>query len=138
MTRIVLDAWALLAWLQDERPASAAVQKHLEAAERGDQELHLSLMNAGEVYYRLAKGRDRKAAADFRAGLGSMPVRLHVPTAEDVWQAAVLKSRRRISYADGFAASLAQRLGAVLLTGDRDFTGIPALKVQWLHRAPSA
>jgi predicted nucleic acid-binding protein len=132
---VVLDAWALLAWLGNEQPAADAVQEMLDAAEEGSVELHLSVINAGEVYYRLAKDRGRKAATRFRAGLASMPVRVHLPIAEDVWQAAQLKSRAPISYADGFAAALAQQLGAKLLTGDADFAGISDLRVEWLRRA---
>jgi ribonuclease VapC len=134
MTGFVLDAWALLAWLQDEQPAAARVQDRLDGAEAGDIELHLSLVNAGEVYYRLARDKSPKAALRFRSGLASMPIRLHVPSADDVWQAALLKSRSRISYADGFAAALAQRLGASLVTGDRDFRGLADLSVDWLTR----
>ncbi len=135
MTGFVLDAWALLAWLQDEQPAASVVQNHLNSAEHHKVELHLSAINAGEVFYRLSKDQGRKTALRFRSGLASMPVRLHVPVAEDIWQAALLKSHARVSYADGFAAALAQRLGATLVTGDRDFAGIADLRVDWLKRA---
>ena len=135
MTAFVLDAWALLAWLQDEQPAASVVQKHLDNADRREVELHLSMINAGEVFYRLAKDRGRSAAMRFRAGLAAMPVHLHVPEADDIWRAAILKSRSRISYADGFAASLAQGFDATLITGDRDFGAIADLRVEWLKRA---
>jgi ribonuclease VapC len=130
----VLDAWALLAWLQDEQPAARAVGRSLVAAESGEVELHLSLINAGEVYYSLVRERGRRTAMRFRDGLANMPVRIHVPAAEDIWQAAQLKSRRRISYADGFAAALALRLDGTLMTGDPDFAGIGGLRVDWLKR----
>ncbi len=134
MSAFVLDAWALLAWLQNEMPAASAVQARLDAAGEGSIELHLSLINAGEVYYRLAREQGRRVAARFRSGLASMPLHVHGPAPEEVWQAALLKSRAKISYADGFAAALAQRLGATLITGDRDFAGLDNLKVDWLTR----
>lgn len=134
MSAFVLDAWALLAWLQNEEPAASVVQDRLNAAEQRKIELHLSLINAGEVFYRLAKDRGRRAALRFRSDLGAMPLRLHAPTAEDIWQAALLKSRARMSYADGFAATLAQRLDAALVTGDPDFVGLADLRVDWLKR----
>ena len=67
--------------------------------------------------------------------LASMPVRLHVPAADDIWQAALLKSRARIPCADGSAAALSRRLDATLVTGDPDFAGIADLRVDWLKRA---
>jgi len=134
VTGFVLDAWALLAWLQNEQPAASVVQEHLDAADQGKIQLHLSVVNAGEVFYRLAKSRSRKIAQRFRADLAGMPLRLHTPGTEEIWQAALLKSQAQISYADGFAAGLAQRLGVVLVTGDPDFSGVSDLQVDWLTR----
>lgn len=61
---------------------------------------------------------DRTVADRFMERLPSLPIRLVLPNAEDVLAAAKLKARRRISYADGFAAALAQREEAALVTGD--------------------
>ena len=47
--RFCLDAFAWLAWLQDE-PGAAAVQRCLDEAERGDAECVTSIINLGEAY----------------------------------------------------------------------------------------
>jgi predicted nucleic acid-binding protein len=135
MTAAVVDAWALLAWLQDEEPASSEVDAFLGKAARGKLGLHLSLVNAGEVFYRLAKDRGAHSAAQFREGLAAMPVQIDVPGQAAIWKAAEWKAVAAISYADGFAAELAMRHNATLLTGDRDFAAISGLKVHWLKRS---
>ncbi len=131
----VLDSWALLAWLQDERPASQDVDALL--ANSGPGELAMSLVNAGEVYYIVAKSRSAEKADEIRRVLEKMPVTLTPVTDELVWRAASLKSRHPLSYADAFAAALALGKDATLVTGDREFEPLEAaegLSVQWLRR----
>jgi hypothetical protein len=45
-------------------------------------------------------------AETWRMTSAALPVRIEVPSAEDIWSAAVLKSQFPISYADAFAAAL--------------------------------
>jgi predicted nucleic acid-binding protein len=49
---IVLDTWALLAWLNREEPAATVVRGLLDEAESGRQQLVMSMVNAGEISYR--------------------------------------------------------------------------------------
>ena len=53
--RLVLDAWAVLALLQQEEPAASRVRQLMEDAERGNIELFISIINFGEVYYRIGR-----------------------------------------------------------------------------------
>jgi predicted nucleic acid-binding protein len=134
----VLDAWALLAWLRDEQPAADSVRRTLQEAEDGNV-LSMSWINAGEVYYMLARKHDAKAAEEFLIRLPSLPIRLVVPQEEDIIAAAKLKSAYRISYADAFAAALGIKECAAVITGDpeiRDLTGI--LTVEWIGPQPPA
>lgn len=55
MQRFVLDAWAVLALLQKEEPAAARVRQLLEAAAQEQVLLLISIINLGEVYYRVGK-----------------------------------------------------------------------------------
>lgn len=65
--------------------------------------------------------------------LPSLPIRLVIPTGDDVIAATRLKATRRISYADGFAAALAAREGASLVTGDPELRRMTdVLTVEWL------
>lgn len=49
--KIVLDAWAILAYLQGEEPATTRVREVLQQAEARQVELFVSLINIGEVFY---------------------------------------------------------------------------------------
>ena len=57
----VVDAWALLAWLRNELPAASRVRDSLQQAEEGTLQLFMSWINAGEVYYMLARKHDARA-----------------------------------------------------------------------------
>ena len=112
----VFDSWALLAWLLDQ-PAAARIDTLLQQAEQGDDlQLVMSWVNAGEVYYMASRKLNQAKAEEFLRRLPSLPIRLVRPSEEDIIAAAKLKSTRRISYADGFAAALAQSEGAALVT----------------------
>ena len=129
----VVDAWALLAWLRDEQPAANHVRDCLEQAEEGTIQLSMSWINAGEVYTTLARKHDSKAAEEFLTRLPSLPIRLVLPEEEDIIAAARLKSAHRLSYADAFAATLAIKENAAVITGDpeiREMGGV--VTVEWI------
>jgi predicted nucleic acid-binding protein len=129
----VFDSWALLAWLLDQ-PAAAYVDALLQQADQGDDlQLVMSWVNVGEVYYMARRKLDAAKAEEFLKRLPSLPIRLVLPTEEDILAAAKLKAGRRISYADGFAAALSQRAGAALVTGDPELKAMgDVIRVEWI------
>jgi predicted nucleic acid-binding protein len=127
------------AWLRDERPAADSVRATLQEADEENLQLSMSWINVGEVYYMLARKHDSKTAEIFLTRLPSLPIRLVLPEEEEIVAAAKLKSTYRISYADAFAAALAVKENAALITGDpemRDFAGV--LTVEWIGPQPTA
>jgi predicted nucleic acid-binding protein len=129
----VVDAWALLAWLRDEQPAANHVRDCLQQAEEGTIQLSMSWVNAGEVYYMLARKHDPQAAEDFLTRLPSLPIRLVLPQEEDIVAAARLKSAHRLSYADAFAAALAMKENGAVITGDPEIRDLGAVViVEWI------
>ena len=138
--RACLDAFAWLAWLQDE-PGAAAVQHWLDAADAARAECVTSIINLGEAYYRLVRvGRSDEADALWRMALrGTLPVSVKDATRRRVRRAAELKSKHLIAYADAFAVATAIEFNATLLTGDPEIEpleGEQNLKVEWLLRRP--
>lgn len=134
----VLDAFALLAWMQEEAGAEL-VDSVLSAAERAEVELFLSVINAGEVYYRLAKCGRRGDADAFAKALKrrEVPLNLVPTTNRRVWEAAEIKSRYALSYADAFAVALAREMRAPLISGDAEMLPLVAdgfLEVAWVPR----
>jgi ribonuclease VapC len=133
----VLDAWALLAWLGGEEPAAGRVNRMLLAAARGRGPLAVSVVNLGEVFYRIARRTGLEAARRIRTALLTAPFEVVPASDEQVWMAAEWKARFAISYADGFAAALAASRDAPLVTGDPDFEPLAAsgqLRLERLHR----
>ena len=130
----LLDTFAVLAWLQDE-PSASAVESILQDAKRDGAELLMTLINLGELYYIL---RRSLSAIETRALLDmilDLPVRA-IPVSEDlVWEAAEIKARNPLSYADCFPVAAARREGAALVTGDPEFKRVEGMvAIQWLTR----
>jgi len=136
--RACLDAFAWLAWLQDE-PGADAVQHWLDQAEATRAQCITSIINLGEAYYRLVRvGRCDQADALWRMALrGTLPVSVKDATRRRVRRAVELKSKHPIAYADAFAVATAVEFNATLLTGDPEIEpleGEENLKVEWLPR----
>jgi predicted nucleic acid-binding protein len=142
--RFCLDAFAWLAWLQDE-PGATAVQRCLDDAERGHTDCVTSIINLGEAFYQLVRVKRREQAESLwrMAVRRRLPVSVKEATQRRVRRAAELKSNHPIAYADAFAVSTALEFRATLLTGDpeiRPLVGQYDLKVEWLPqpRGPRA
>jgi predicted nucleic acid-binding protein len=134
--KFCLDAFAWLAWLQDEAGA-AAVQHCLDEADRGHADCVTSIINLGEAYYRLIRvDRREQAESLWRSALRrTLPVSVKEATRRRVRWAAELKANHAIAYADAFAVATALEFRATLLTGDpeiKPLEGEQDLKVQWL------
>ena len=121
MQRLVLDAWAILALLQQEEPAASRVESLLRDAQRRNVNLFISIINLGEVYYRVGRRKGADEAQETLAVIQRLPL-VTVPASDDlVFAAARLKMRYTVSYADTFAAATAVKLEAVLVSGDPEF-----------------
>lgn len=138
--RACLDAFAWLAWLQDE-PGAAAVQHWLDEAEAERAGCVTSIINLGEAYYRMVRVERRDEAESLwrLAMRGTLPVSVKDATRRRVRRAAELKAKHAIAYADAFAVATAVEFNAVLLTGDPEIEpleGEQDLRVEWLPRKP--
>jgi ribonuclease VapC len=110
----------MLAWLQGEEPARGKVRDILERASRGEAVASMSLINVGEVFYLIAKRKGAVTAERFLSELPMMPLQMLLPDRKLILNAARLKSRFAISYADAFAVETARQERAALVTGDPD------------------
>ncbi|HEV8717923.1 MAG TPA: type II toxin-antitoxin system VapC family toxin [Candidatus Binatia bacterium] len=122
--KIVLDAWAILAYLQREEPAASRVREILKKAEARQVDLCVSLINVGEVFYSIGRRRGEQAAEETLEELHCLPVTILPPEPDTVLKAARLKMHHALSYADAFAVVTAQDLHATLMTGDPEILAI--------------
>lgn len=131
----VLDAWAILAFLQGEEPAASLVRDAIESAQEGTVRLFASIVNIGEVYYRVGKMRNQKEADSVLKDLFFLPIEIISADDDTVLEAARLKMKHVLSYADAFAAVTAQQKDATLLTGDPELLGLKrSVKIEKLRR----
>jgi ribonuclease VapC len=128
----LLDSWAVLEWISGRPPACELVGKLLSEAEEGETRILMSVINAGEVYYFLRKQHSEALAESWRETSQTLPVTIEVPTAEDIRNAASLKGRFPIAYADAFAAALAQKYNCPLVTGDPELRSVEQLELEWI------
>jgi ribonuclease VapC len=127
----VLDAFAILGLLRDEPCAD-----HVERLLRSVANISMSSINLGEVIYKTTRAHGAERAQDVLLHVGSYDMDIIDPDRELVVAAAFLKGLHRMSYADCFAAALAMRLNAALVTGDRDFHQLEGtLTIEWLPEA---
>ncbi len=90
-------------------------------------------INVGEVYYRTAKAISLDRAEAVLRRLPSLPVQTLPNAFQHVLEAARLKARFPMSYADAFAVSTAQRERATLVTGDPEFHAVEHLvSILWI------
>lgn len=131
----VIDAWALLALLQGEEPAASRVKELLSKGEQRQATLLLSMINLGEVYYRVGRRSNRAEAFNTVQDIRRLALSV-VPVSNDlVLAAADFKMTYTISYADAFAAALADQAGATLVSGDPEFDLLQGrIQLEKLHR----
>jgi ribonuclease VapC len=95
----------------------------------------MSVLNLGEIWYAIAR-RISSEEADISV---QEVMNWGIEVVDADWtlsrQAAVFKSKYKISYADAFAAALAKTRDAVLITGDNEFKQIEKeIKINWLRK----
>lgn len=134
--QFVLDAWAMLALLQKEEPAASRVKGLLEEAGEGNVELFISVINLGEVIYRIGKVKGENEAQQTLKEIRRLSLTVVPATEEAVFSAATFKMRYAISYADAFACATTDDLGAVLVTGDPELEQLgDRIQIEKLERS---
>jgi len=132
MRTYVLDSSALWIFLQ-RKPAAPKIAGLLGEALRQRAEVIMSTVNFGEIYGLVLReeGRDRARAA--AAIVYQLPVLLTDATTQRCVDAAEIKWKHKLYYADAFAAALAIERKATLVTSDSDFRRLGhGFPVMWL------
>jgi|SRR5215213_3220872 len=130
---IVLDAWAIMAYLEDE-PAGEKVANAIADAHEDDTPLFMSIINVGEVWYIIAREASVAQADHSITQLRQLGIEFVEADWSLTHDAAIYKSKHKMSFADCFAAALAKQKKAVLLTGDSDFKTVEReIAIDWLR-----
>jgi ribonuclease VapC len=130
----VLDSFALLAYLEDERGAGL-VREVLEHGQRHAGRVRLSVVNLGECVYTIERERGLAEAHKAIAAIDQLSVAVAAADRARTFAAAHIKAHYKVSFADAFAIALAQESAATVVTGDPEFKEVEKLiPVLWLPR----
>lgn len=128
----VLDSYAVLALLQKE-PGAEEVVERLEQAQEGTVLLLMTWVNLGEVLYTVERRRGSGNLPEVLGLLEASALRFVDVDRELTLTAAKIKANHRLAYADAFAAALAIREDARLMTGDPEFRQLEdQVAIHWL------
>jgi len=132
MTEKILDAFAIMTFLQDE-PGAQIVEDLILGTQAGKIQLAVCVVNLGEVYYSISRSMSSEDAESYVQQIQSMPIEIVNADWVLTRQAALYKTKGNISYADCFAAALAKLRNAEVVTGDKEFKALEGeIKVIWL------
>jgi len=129
---LVLDSWSVIAYLEDE-PSGQQVADLIAGAHEEGIPIYMTVVNAGEVWYIIAREISEKEANSSIKELRELRIQLVDVDWELTQEAARFKSQHKMSYADCYAAALAKIRKADLVTGDAEFKAVEdQVKIQWV------
>jgi ribonuclease VapC len=129
---VVLDSWAVLAYLSGE-PAAQQVRQVLRTARRNQVVVLLSLIAYGECLHIIEREQGLQQAQRAVGIIDQLALRVMPVDRPLVFEAAHVKARYRVSYADAFSVALAARHHGRVMTGDPEFKAVESeIPVLWL------
>lgn len=134
MKKVVFDSYALIALFRQE-PGYELVRDLLVKMANDESEGYINAINLGEVYYMISRKSNTKNADAAITAIKQMPIQIIEPDLKMCLDAAAIKAKHSLSYADAFAAALTTSRKAVLVTGDEEFeslVGEIGFKVKYL------
>jgi predicted nucleic acid-binding protein len=129
---LVFDSWAIIAYLEGE-PSAQKIADHIADAHDDGISLFISVVNAGEVWYIIARETSISDADRSILQLRQLGIKFVDVNWTLAHEAGSYKSKHKMSFADCFAAALAKQERAVLLTGDPEFKQVEKeITINWL------
>jgi predicted nucleic acid-binding protein len=129
---LVLDSWSVIAYLEDE-PSGQQVADLIAGAHEEGIPIYMTVVNAGEVWYIIAREISEAEANSSLKELRELRIQFVDADWELTQEAARFKTKNKMSYADCYAAALAIVKKADLVTGDREFKVVEdQVKIQWV------
>ena len=135
MKDYVFDSFAMITFFEDE-PGADLVEQALRELFSKQARGWMSVINWGELYYCTCREQGGEVADRVLLQLASYPIEIVEADRVMTLEVARLKARFRLAYADCFAAALARKKSALLITGDPEFAGLNnEVEILWLPQA---
>jgi predicted nucleic acid-binding protein len=131
MKDYVLDANAVIRYFKvGNASGGEKVQDLFVQAQRSQARLSMSVINMGEVLYVLIKNLGEQRALHYIRVLQHAVTIVEADVSQTI-QAATLKHRYKLGYADSFAAALAIASKATLVSADPSFENV-GKSLKWI------
>lgn len=128
----VIDSHALMVFLEKEPGYEKMEQIFVQAAEK-DEHLLMTSINFGEIYYIVLRECGKEKTAEVEKVIAALPIQIVDVTVDLAKEAGKLKTTKKMSYADCFAAALAKMNKGELITGDKEFEEVEKeIKILWI------
>jgi len=132
-SKIVLDSYALIAYLENKSGADQ-VKELLLQAEASGESLLMTIVNWGEVYYALSRSKGESKAEESILIIDQLPITLIEINRAIAYQSARLKAQYAVAFGNCFSAALAMVNQGQVLTGDPEFKNLEKeVSVIWLR-----
>lgn len=129
---LVMDTWAIIAYLEDE-PSAQQIADLIASAHEQEIPIYMTVVNVGEVWYNIAREISEEDANGSVKELHDLRIQFVDVDWELTLEAARFKSQNKMSYADCYAAALAKVKKADLVTGDKEFKAVEKeIKIEWV------
>lgn len=132
MNRYVIDSYAMMAYFEDE-PGADVVADILNSIINRKSKGFMSVINWGEIYYNIYRVKGEEVAEKVLSQLTRYAIEFVDADRSLTYEAAKFKGKYKIAYADCFAAALANRLNARVVTGDPEFSRLEQkVEIEWI------
>jgi predicted nucleic acid-binding protein len=120
MKHVVFDSYALIALFRKEKGFEFVLDLLIKIS-KGEITGSMSVINVGEIYYMISRKSNSENADLAVKAVLQFPITIINADLDLTMEAAKLKSRFKLSYADAFAAAITISQKATLVTGDPEF-----------------
>lgn len=132
MKKYVMDSYAMIAFFEDESGAGE-VAEILNALINRKAKGFMSVINWGELFSCTLSVQGLEEAEYVLTQFNTYPIQILEADQGLTCEAAKLKARYSIAYADCFAAALSLRLKAPVVTGDPEFKQLEnEIPIHWI------
>ena len=132
MNSVIFDSFAMARYFFQE-PGHEKVREILKETIKNNAPRLISAINVGELIYIVQRRSGEKAKLQMLVKLKSLDFTILSCPNELIFQAAELKGRFAMSYADTFVVASAIEHGATIVTGDPEFRQVEHLiRILWV------
>ena len=122
---------SLIGWVEGDEEAKGKV-KRLLGKEAEGLRIIINVINLGEVFYILGRRKGEQEAKSTIDELRATGIEVLPATDSLVFEAAALKIRHAMAYADAFAVATAKAQNGTLVTGDPELKDLEEIPILWI------